>query len=354
MYAILYPIFHMRIWNIPLIIWIVITILVLAAGFFIGIRFDTDPFMQWAPAILWGIVLAWAGRASLQQFFLTLLIAPTTFTALTCGFATLPNLDAPIRLPVVLGIEYVFLITVLVTLGALAWYRHTSAQHRFAHILFWVFVFNWIVLAFNVRYFDDWKLENYLTIPFIVIIYVTHRWFRLSNISYGLIFLYMMLHIYGSHYTYSEVPFGYWLDSTFELGRNHYDRIVHFSFGLLMVYPIRELIIRVSDVKGFWGLYSPVEFVLAFSAIYEIIEWIIAITFGGDLGIAYLGTQGDVWDGIKDMALAGIGSVIAMAAVMIVRFWYEPRQYWRECIDSLKVKKHTPLGEVTIERLQRK
>ncbi len=163
----------------------------------------------------------------------------------------------------------------------------------------------------------------------------------------------MMLHIYGSHYTYSEVPFGYWLDSTFELGRNHYDRIVHFSFGFLLAYPIREMVIRISNVKGFWGLYSPVEFVLAFSAIYEIIEWIIAIAFGGDLGIAYLGTQGDVWDAIKDMALAGLGSVITMIIVLVIRFWYKPKEFWHECRESLRVRKHAPLGEEMLDQIRK-
>lgn len=343
----------MRIWKIPLVIWISVLVLVAASGFFLGVRFDTDPIIQWAIAAIFGAVLLAAAHKGLPQFFLTLLIAPTTFAAITCGMANEPILTSPLRLPFMLGPEMIFILTAIVTVSALSWYRYSKSSNRFAHILFWVFVLNWVILAFNVLYFDDWKLENYLTVPFIILIYITHRWFRLSNLSYGLIFLYMMLHIYGSHYTYSEVPFGFWLDSTFELGRNHYDRIVHFAFGFLLAYPIREMVIRISNVKGFWGLYSPVEFVLAFSAIYEIIEWAIAVMFGGDLGIAYLGTQGDIWDAIKDMALAGLGSVITMAVIAVIRFWYKPKEFWRECVDSLKVRKHTPLGEEMLDRIRK-
>lgn len=343
----------MRIWKIPLIIWVVAIVLTIASAFFLDVRFDISPALQWIISLVFGGALLWSARRSLPQFFLTLLIAPTTFSAITCGMGTNPIETSPLHLSFVMDPGLIFILTALITIGAQVWYELSKSHNRFAHILFWAFVLNWIILAFNVLYFDDWKLENYLTIPFVILIYVTHRWFRLSNVSYGLIFLYMMLHIYGSHYTYSEVPFGFWLDNTFELGRNHYDRIVHFSFGFLLAYPIREMVIRVSGVKGFWGLYSPVEFVLAFSAIYEIIEWIIAIMFGGDLGIAYLGTQGDVWDAIKDMALAGLGSVITMAVVAIIRFWYNPRDYWRECLDSFKVKKFRPLGEEMLDRLQK-
>jgi putative membrane protein len=343
----------MRIWKIPLIIWVVALILTIASGFFLDVRFDINPIIQWAIAIIFGGTLLATAHKGLPQFFLTLLIGPTTFSALTCGFATAPIATSPLGLPFILGPEIIFILTAIITFGALIWYQYSTSSNRFAHILFWVFVINWVVLAFNVSYFDDWKMENYLTIPFIIIIYVTHRWFRLSNLSYGLIFLYMMLHIYGSHYTYSEVPFGYWLDHTFELGRNHYDRIVHFSFGFLLAYPIREMIIRISNVKGFWGLYSPIEFVLAFSAIYEIIEWAVAVIYGGDLGIAYLGTQGDVFDAIKDMALAGLGSVITMAVVAIIHFWYKPKDFWQECWNSLKVKKHTPLGEEMLDKIMK-
>ena len=119
----------------------------------------------------------------------------------------------------------------------------------------------------------------------------------------------------GAHYTYSLVPYDAWvealtgrtLSSLTGWERNHFDRLVHFSYGLLLAYPAREVFLRVADVRGFWGYYLPLDVVMATSMLYELIEWGAASVFGGDLGVAYLGTQGDPWDAQKDMALATAG-----------------------------------------------
>ncbi|MBK7645119.1 MAG: DUF2238 domain-containing protein, partial [Planctomycetes bacterium] len=97
--------------------------------------------------------------------------------------------------------------------------------------------------------------------------------------------------------------------------RNHYDRLVHFLFGLLFAVPIREIFLRVGQVRGFWAYYLPLDVAMAFSMLYELIEWGSALLFGGDLGAAYLGTQGDPWDAQKDMALASLGALITMCAI---------------------------------------
>jgi putative membrane protein len=163
----------------------------------------------------------------------------------------------------------------------------------------------------------------------------------------------MMLHIYGSHYTYAEVPFGFWMQNAFDMARNHYDRIVHFAFGFLLAYPLREMTIRISDAKGFWGFWFPVEFVLAFSCIYELIEWAIVIFFGGDLGIAYLGSQGDVWDAQKDMFLAGLGALITMCIVAVILAHFRGRDFWNEFRGSFNVKHKGILGEKSLEELEK-
>ncbi len=171
----------------------------------------------------------------------------------------------------------------------------------------------------------DWRLENVLSILFISLLVITYRKFPLSDLSYILITIFMILHTIGSHYTYAEVPFGFWLQETFNFSRNHYDRIVHFSFGLLMAYPIREVFLRVAHTKGFWAYYLPLDVTLAFSAIYEIIEMAAALAFGGELGDAYLGTQGDVWDAQKDMLAAATGAVICMVITALVRRKFKNR-----------------------------
>jgi putative membrane protein len=164
----------------------------------------------------------------------------------------------------------------------------------------------------------------------------------------------MVLHVMGSHYTYSEVPLGYWMSEFFGLERNHFDRVVHFSFGFLWAYPMREIFRRIADAKGFWAFWIPVELVLALSCVFELIEWVFAVIFGGDLGIAYLGTQGDIWDAQKDMALAGLGSIIAMLITAGIIIYLDRKNFFREFKESFKVKSKAILGEVALEKMIKK
>jgi putative membrane protein len=176
-----------------------------------------------------------------------------------------------------------------------------------------VFLVAFVVCAIRPRYPADWLLENLLTfvaVPAIVIGYLRGR--RLSDQAYVQVTCFLLLHTVGSHYTYSEVPVGNWVRDTFGLARNHYDRVVHFSFGLLMVRPLRELTVGEPRAIGSLALaYLGVASVAAWSTAYEIIEWLTAATVDPEAGTAFLGTQGDVWDAQKDMALAMGGATIA-------------------------------------------
>ena len=124
--------------------------------------------------------------------------------------------------------------------------------------------------------------------------------------------------------------------------RNNYDRVVHFSYGLLLAYPIRELFLRVAGVRGFWGYFLPLDLTMSSSMLYELIEWAAAEMFGGDLGVAYLGTQGDIWDAHKDMALASLGALIAMSVTAWINSRVK-RDFAYEWIESLRVKSSVPL-----------
>jgi putative membrane protein len=170
----------------------------------------------------------------------------------------------------------------------------------------------WIVLSIAPVNRHDWLLENLLVFFYGALLVLTYQRFTFSNTSYVLFSIFMSLHLVGAHYTYSEVPFGFWLQDTLELSRNHYDRIVHFSFGLLIAYPFRELLMRATGILQSWSYIMAVTVVLAFSAFYEILESIVAILVDPELGMAYLGTQGDEWDAQKDSFLAFSGSLIAM------------------------------------------
>ena len=219
----------------------------------------------------------------------------------------------------------------------------------------------WLALAIEPRHRDDWALENVLVVVFVVAIVLSHRRLLLSRISYTLIFLFLCAHEVGAHYTYSEVPYDAWsealsgrsLNEAMGWQRNHFDRLVHFLYGLLLAYPLRELFLRVADVRGFWGYFLPLEFTIATSALYELLEWGAALLFGGELATAYLGTQGDVWDAQRDMALAGSGALIAMAATALINSYLQ-HDFARELQHSLRVKARTPLGEDEIARLRRR
>ena len=205
----------------------------------------------------------------------------------------------------------------------------------------------------------DWALENALAIAAVGLLVLTGRKFRFSRVSYTSIFILLALHEVGAHYTYSEVPYDRWirwltgwdLDGTFHFERNHYDRFVHFFYGLLIAYPVREFAVRVANVRGFWGYFFPLDVIMSTSMLYELIEWGAASLFGGDLGQAYLGTQGDPWDAQKDMLLATIGALIATSVTALVHRSLQ-RDFHREWAESWRVKWEEPLGEVEIRRLR--
>lgn len=180
----------------------------------------------------------------------------------------------------------------------------------------------WIALAIHPADRSTWLLENALVVVLWLALAVLHRRLRLSNASLCLILCYLALHAIGSHYTYSEVPYDQWLqawtghslDQAMGWERNQYDRLVHLGYGLLLAVPIREFLVRMVELKGFWSYFLPLDVTLSTSALYELIEWGAAEFFGGDLGVNYLGTQGDVWDAQRDMVLAALGALVAMLA----------------------------------------
>lgn len=193
--------------------------------------------------------------------------------------------------------------------------EHTTPAFRSNRLLqglvCWLIVL-WIITAIEPFNRRDWFLENLLVFFYGTLLVLTYRRFAFSSLSYLLFTVFMSLHLVGAHYTYAEVPFGFWLQDALGMTRNHYDRIVHFSFGLLIAYPFRELLLRAAGVVHSWSYLLAVCIVLAFSGFYEVIEGIVAMIVDPELGMAYLGTQGDVWDAQKDTFLAFCGSVIAM------------------------------------------
>lgn len=168
----------------------------------------------------------------------------------------------------------------------------------------------------------------------------------------------MCLHEIGAHYTYARVPYDAFLMKHFDFSlneamgwhRNHFDRLVHFLYGLFMAYPFREIYCRIAYGKGFWGYLFPLLFTIAASMTFELFEWAAAEVFGGDLGMAFLGTQGDVWDAHKDMGLASLGAVTMMLVTIGINMRLQ-KDFFKEWKTSLRIKRKKPLGEDEIARL---
>lgn len=229
---------------------------------------------------------------------------------------------------------------------------------RYALVLAGIFFVLWVILAIHPLDRQDWALENALASVFVLLLALTARHFPLSRISYTLIFLFLCLHEVGAHYTYALVPYDRWFESLFgqslntTLGweRNHFDRFVHFSYGLLLAYPIREVFLRITQARGFWGYFLPLDVTMSTSMLFELIEWGAVAIVGGDLGIAYLGTQGDIWDAHKDMGLASIGALTALLVTLVINLSLQ-KDFAREWADSFRIKLKKPLGEDEIKRM---
>jgi len=165
----------------------------------------------------------------------------------------------------------------------------------------------------------NWVIENTLVVVFLSILAFTFKRFQFSDTSYTFIFVYLCLHVYGAKHTYAENPFGFWLKDFFHFERNHYDRIVHFSFGFMLAYPMRDFSLNKMKFPNWVGWLLPVEITLSFSCLYELIEWAVADILFPEQGAAYLGSQGDIWDAQKDMFMAGSGAVLIMLFVSSLR-----------------------------------
>ena len=178
-------------------------------------------------------------------------------------------------------------------------------------VLLYGLLWTWLAIAPVDRL--DWLLENLLSLALVAVLVLTYRRFQFSLSSYCLIGLFLTLHAVGAHYTYAEVPFGFWLKDLLGLSRNPFDRIAHFSYGLLLVYPLRELLMRLAGVRGLWSSYLSVSGILAQGGFFEVAEAVVASSVSPELGSTYLGTQGDEWDAQKDMAAALAGALLTMS-----------------------------------------
>ena len=168
-----------------------------------------------------------------------------------------------------------------------------------------------------------WAAETALPLFLVSWLAATARSFPLSPLSYAAVFAFLALHQIGAHFTYPEVPLPEWVRGIgagaleASAARNPFDRIVHFAYGLLLTYPLMEVVVRMMGARGFWRRAVPVCLIVTTSVLYEFIEWFFAVGVGGTVGALVLGTQGSEWDTHWDLLLASAGSLTAVIVIAI-------------------------------------
>jgi putative membrane protein len=176
-------------------------------------------------------------------------------------------------------------------------------------IVYAIYAIIWTILAIDPKYRDDWLLENVLVfVVFPLLIWLDKKQ-HLTLTSIILLLIFASLHSLGSHFTYAEMKYFDPVTHFFGFERNHFDRVVHFLFGLLAFRALFELLTPgITRIRT--ALLFTFTMVVTISTFYEILEWLAAIIFHPELGIAFLGTQGDVWDSQKDIIAAILGALV--------------------------------------------
>ncbi|WPN45220.1 MULTISPECIES: DUF2238 domain-containing protein [unclassified Pseudomonas] len=201
----------------------------------------------------------------------------------------------------------------------------SNRHSRYELALLTVFLLIVLASGFSPRSRVDWALENVLVLLLVGTLIAFSGRFRLSAVSITLVFVFLCVHELGAHYTYSLVPYDQWssgmfgfsLEKSFGVHRNHYDRLVHLSYGLLLVYPVREVLMRLTPLRGFWLFFIALNIMLSTSALYELVEWVGGAFLGDDTSKAFVGAQNDPWDSQKDMAIAVAGALVSLLLVSL-------------------------------------
>ena len=159
----------------------------------------------------------------------------------------------------------------------------------------------------------NWLLEVGPGLAGIMILILLCKRFPMSQMVYLFVFIHILILIYGGYYTYAETPLGNWAKNVFGFGRNHYDRVGHIALGVFPAFIIREVLLRKTPLqRGGWLYFIVISIVLSVAAFWELLEWWVALLVASDIGTAFLGSQGDIWDAQWDMFLALVGAMVVL------------------------------------------
>jgi putative membrane protein len=198
-------------------------------------------------------------------------------------------------------------------------------RDRFQHLLTLGILAFFAASCIRPPYVEFLLMQHAPTIIALLIVLFVARRFEVSRASFTLTILFLTLHTLGARYLYSYTPYDDWthwltgrtISETFGWTRNHYDRLVHFCFGLLLAPPIQEVYRRGLGVSMRAAAWLALESIVALSGAYEMLEWLVAVVFTPTWAESFLGQQGDIFDGQKDMALATAGAIVSLTFVVI-------------------------------------
>jgi putative membrane protein len=180
-------------------------------------------------------------------------------------------------------------------------------------VLLSIYAVGWMALAIRPHDRWDWALENFFPLAQLAAVVIAYPRYKFTRLSCYLIFFYLFVQTWGGHYTYALAPPFNWVRDEFGLSRNHYDRVAHFMLGFLVTIPAREILLHFVETSRRWMAFIVASIMLAIGAFYEFIEWWMSLIVSPELGDAFLGTQGDIWDSHWDMLLALVGAILALA-----------------------------------------
>lgn len=184
---------------------------------------------------------------------------------------------------------------------------------RLRNILFAIFLVIFVWSAIRPHDYFTWVLEVFPAVLGGVLLIATRDRFPLTPLLYVLLFVHAVILVVGGHYTYALVPLGDWMRDAFGFTRNHYDRIGHLALGIFPIFLAREVLLRTSPLQsGKWLLALSISLVFSFAAFWELLEWWVTLLVASDVGQAFLGSQGDIWDAQWDMLLALLGAIASL------------------------------------------
>ena len=191
-------------------------------------------------------------------------------------------------------------------------------QRKFPFILLILLIVLIIWSVIDPYDIEVWKVEITSVLVVLLGLIITYRFFKFSNAAYFIVFLWMCMHTIGAHYSFELVPFDF-ITNLFNFPRNHYDRLAHFVIGINS-FGVAEFLLRQKKVNSpLTAAVFGIVFIMAMANAWELIEWIYAAVDGGDVGLAFLGSQGDVWDAQKDMLADTLGAVLGSGLFLLLK-----------------------------------